>query len=101
LYINDVIFEEVDVASNIARWIGQLGEVGGTQLRDEVALHVREEYSTFDWIMDGLLTRAGFKIQSKEMVEGVVGTYLCVKETETAQQSPAHLQNNPRERGSC
>jgi hypothetical protein len=27
--------------------------------------------------MDGLLARAGFKIVSKSMDEGVIGTYLC------------------------
>lgn len=79
LYIHDVIFTQVDAESNISRWIEHLGEIGGTQLRDEVATHVREEFSTFDRIMDGLLERTGFKILSKEMVAGVTGTYLCVK----------------------
>ncbi|MBF0236814.1 MAG: class I SAM-dependent methyltransferase [SAR324 cluster bacterium] len=80
LYIHDVIFEQTDAKTNIARWIDQLGEIGGTQLRDEVATHVREEFSTFDWIIDGLIERTGFKILSKEMAEGVIGTYLCKKE---------------------
>lgn len=80
LYIHDVIFAQADAETNISRWIDQLGEIGGTQLRDEVASHVREEFSTFDWIMDGLLERACFRIMSKELVEGVVGTYLCKKE---------------------
>jgi ubiquinone/menaquinone biosynthesis C-methylase UbiE len=80
LYFHDVIFEQTDAEANISRWIDQLGEIGGTQLSDEVATHVREEFSTFDWIMDGLLERAGFKIVSKEMTAGVIGTYLCKKE---------------------
>lgn len=79
LYIHDVIFDSVDAESNISRWIDKLGGIGGAQLRDEIATHVREEFSTFDWILDGLLERAGFRILSKEMVEGVVGTYLCKK----------------------
>lgn len=89
LYISDVIFEATDAVANISRWIKELGRIGGAQLRDEVAAHVREEYSTLDWIMDGLLTRAGFYIESREMVEGVVGNYLCVKEAETVQQRNA------------
>lgn len=80
LYLHDVIFEHADAETNIARWLDRLGEIGGAQLRDEVAAHVREEFSTFDWIMEGLLERAGFRILSKEMDEGVVGTYLCEKE---------------------
>ena len=65
--------------SNISRWIDKLGGMSGAQLRDEIATHVRKEFSTFDWILDGLLERAGFRILSKEMVEGVVGTYLRKK----------------------
>lgn len=79
MYIHDVVFVQADAETNISRWIDQLGEIGGTQLRDEVAAHVREEFSTFDWIMDGLIERAGFRILSKEMVAGVIGTYLCEK----------------------
>jgi len=79
LYIHDVIFIQADTETNISSWIEHLGKIGGTQLRDEVATHVREEFSTFDWIMDGLLERTGFRILSKKMVEGVMGTYVCVK----------------------
>ncbi len=81
LFINDVVFEEAGAIDSISRWIDRLAELGGQQLREEVAAHVREEYSTLDWIMEGLLTRAGFSIRSKEMSSGVLGTYVCVKET--------------------
>jgi len=74
-----VLFAQADAEANITRWIDTLGDIGGQQLRDEVATHIREEFSTFDWIMDGLLERADFSILSKDMVEGVVGTYLCQK----------------------
>lgn len=80
LYIHDVIFEQEGVEATIPRWIDQLEDAGGAKLRDEVATHIREEYSTYDWIMDGLLERAGFRILSKDMSEGVVGTYVCQKE---------------------
>jgi hypothetical protein len=80
LYLKDVIFEEADATASISRWIDELGGIGGAKLREEIALHVREEYSTYDWILEGLLQRAGFRIQSKNMVWGVVGTVVCVKE---------------------
>jgi len=80
LYIHDVIFVQGDAEANISRWIDQLEEAGGTKLRGEVETHIREEFSTFDWIVDGLIKRTGFKILSKEMVAGVIGTYLCKKE---------------------
>lgn len=80
LYLHDVIFAQADAETNISSWIDRLGEIGGAQLRDEVATHVREEFSTFDWIVEGLLERTGFKVLSKEMIDGVIGTYLCKKE---------------------
>ncbi len=79
-YMHDVIFAQDNAEANISAWIEELGQMGGTKLSSEVASHVREEFSTFDWIMDGLLERAGFKILSKEMTKGVIGTYLCKKE---------------------
>lgn len=39
----------------------------------------KEEFSTYDWVMDGLLTRSGFSIRSKKIDQGVVGTYICLK----------------------
>lgn len=80
LYIHDVIFAQADAETNISRWIEQLREVGGEPFGEEIATHVREEFSTFAWIMDGLLERTGFRILSKEMTEGVIGTDFCVKE---------------------
>jgi len=89
LFINDVVFEEKDALANIVRWLDQLEGVGGRQLRGEVAMHVSKEYSTFDWIMDGLLTRAGFSIRSKEISSGVLAKYLCVKSSEVEQPQMA------------
>jgi putative AdoMet-dependent methyltransferase len=80
LYVHDVIFSETNTRKNIAGWIDHLAETGGAQLGEEVAAHVREEYSTFDWIMEGLLTRAGFVIKDIQVNQGVISTYQCVKE---------------------
>lgn len=79
LYIHDVIFEQLGADINIQRWIDQLEKVGGKELRCEVEAHVKEEYSTFDWVMEGLLERTNFRMLSKEIIEGVIGTYLCKK----------------------
>lgn len=80
LFLHDVIFIQADSETNVSHWIDQLGEIGGKKLSDEVATHVREEFSTFDWIIDGLLERTGFSILSKKMEKGVIGTYLCKKQ---------------------
>ena len=45
----------------------------------EVAQAIREENSTLDWIMEGLLTRAGFAIEKSEYPEGMLARYWCRK----------------------
>jgi ubiquinone/menaquinone biosynthesis C-methylase UbiE len=48
-------------------------------MRIEAARHVRQEFSTYDWIMEGLLIRAGFEIKLKDNPSGNFATYHCVK----------------------
>lgn len=77
LYIHDVILEQDHAVENIGAFINKQAAAGGDFLRDDAEGHFREEHSTYDWIIDGLLARAGFTIVSKSMDEGVIGTYLC------------------------
>jgi len=48
--------------------------------QSESETHVRDEYSTCDWIMEGLLERAGFRIQTADHPDEFLATYLCTKE---------------------
>jgi putative AdoMet-dependent methyltransferase len=41
--------------------------------------HINKEFSTMDWIMRGLIERAGFVIEREEQKEGFLGLYLCKK----------------------
>jgi hypothetical protein len=41
--------------------------------REELEAHVRNEYSTFTWLLEPLLDRAGFDVVSAEY--GTVGAY--------------------------
>lgn len=80
LYIHDVILEEHGAIENIAALIENLAAAGGDFLQQDAEGHFREEFSTYDWIMDGLLSRAGFVIKSKNIQDGVIGTYYCAKQ---------------------
>lgn len=80
LYIHDVVIESTTSLSCIHTFICNQERAGGDFLREDAEGHFREEYSTYDWIMDGLLTRAGFVINRKTLVNGVIGTYWCIKE---------------------
>ncbi|MEN8136024.1 MAG: class I SAM-dependent methyltransferase [Thermodesulfobacteriota bacterium] len=79
LFIHDAIIEEDNAIENIAALIEKLAAAGGNFMREDAEDHFREEFSTYDWVMDGLLTRTGFEINSKEIEEGVIGTYYCTK----------------------
>ena len=81
LYIRDVIVEEKGALANIGALIEKQTAAGGDFLREDAEEHFREEYSTYDWVMDGLLIRAGFAIKSKNIQDGILGTYLCTKKS--------------------
>ncbi|GMR07963.1 MAG: class I SAM-dependent methyltransferase [Gammaproteobacteria bacterium] len=84
LHITDVILEDGHVLENIASFIEKQMAAGGDFLREDAETHFREEYSTYDWIMQGLLSRAGFVIESKSMDAGVIGNFLCIKNADNA-----------------
>jgi ubiquinone/menaquinone biosynthesis C-methylase UbiE len=42
--------------------------------------HIAKEYSTLDWIMEGLLVRAGFRIRQVVDLQAPLVQYLCVAE---------------------
>lgn len=79
LYIHDVILEDANSLNNIQALIDKLEKDGGERLREDAERHFSDEYSTYDWVIDGLLSRTGFLIKSRQIEGGVLGTYLCAK----------------------
>ncbi len=78
LYLQDVIFSFSPQAAEreVEAWIQEVTGYSGFT-RAEFETHVRDEYSTFDWIMDGLLMRTGFKILGKNVESTTYADYLC------------------------
>lgn len=76
-YMHDVILGAENSLANIARFIEQQEAAGGDFLRADAEGHFRDEYSTYDWVMEGLLARVGFEIVDRQMQDGVLGTYFC------------------------
>lgn len=49
--------------------------------RSELEVHVREEHSTFHWLLEVMIERAGFKIQNiNHSSTRVHSTYICIKQ---------------------
>lgn len=64
LYLFDVVFSfAIDCYQNaIDEWVEDIGQKAGGEMAEETVVHVREEYSTFDWIMEQMLKRTGFEV---------------------------------------
>ena len=80
-YLHDVVFQfdPADYATRIDAWIGGLAQVAGDTFRRDVEAHIRSEYSTFDWILRGLLERAGFAVEKSRSDDGFMSEYVCRK----------------------
>ncbi|MCC8194970.1 MAG: methyltransferase domain-containing protein [Deltaproteobacteria bacterium] len=81
LYIHDVVFDFAppDYPQKIPAWIDAVGTVAGDRIRRETETHIRDEYSTFAWILDGMLERAGFSVEKYRTNGGFIAEYVCRK----------------------
>ncbi len=63
LLLSDVAFSfpADEIASGVESWFAEMSRDDGQGFtRADFACHVREEHSTFAWILEGMLERAGF-----------------------------------------
>ena len=77
----DVVFdfEPGEAEERIEAWCASGGEgVEGEWSRAELEEHVREEHSTFTWLLEPMLERAGFEIAAAERSEdGIFARYVA------------------------
>ncbi|WP_445633136.1 Methyltransferase type 11 [Nostoc sp. DSM 114161] len=81
-YLRDVIFSfpPVEYKSSIDEWIKQVAKPEGQGwTTQDFEMHVREEHSTFTWIVEEMLTRSGLKILEVTYLTPVYTEYLCMK----------------------
>ncbi|MDH7478518.1 MAG: methyltransferase domain-containing protein [Syntrophomonadaceae bacterium] len=82
LYLRDIVFS-FDIESYqvfFDRWVEELKRAAGEEIARDTETSIRDEFYTLDWIMEGLLTRAGFAIKSTEYTDGFMAVYLCEKQ---------------------
>lgn len=80
LYLRDVVIPDEDpddVHSSIENFCRRQGTLSDF-LKEDAEDHFRSEFTTYNWILEGLLDRAGLVVERKE-VDGVISTYLCRK----------------------
>ena len=80
-FLFDIVFpsEATDIEDRISAWVRSTALQSGHELAAEAEIHIREEYSTYDWIMEGLLERAGFEIERAEYGDGFQATYVYIR----------------------
>lgn len=82
LFISDVVFKfDPNYETNIDSLISNISNELGEEMAEETKVHIKDEYSTFDWIIQGFLERAGFEIQISDTNNILTTEYLCRKTT--------------------
>lgn len=80
LHLMDVVFSPQNCDRNIDAWIAQMESTAGPEAAESIRAHVRKEYSTYTWILEGLLERAGFRFDCLEANTGsVLADYYCIR----------------------
>jgi ubiquinone/menaquinone biosynthesis C-methylase UbiE len=81
--LRDLVFSFglAEAEARIAHWLdtaAERREDGWT--RSELETHLRDEYSTFSWLLEPLIRQAGFEIDAVDYgTVGVHADYICVK----------------------
>ena len=79
LLLGDVVFtlEEEQAPESLFEQFASAVPPG---MRKEAARHIAKEFSTYDWIIEGLLVRAGFEIVSSDATPSMAfSVYRCLK----------------------
>jgi ubiquinone/menaquinone biosynthesis C-methylase UbiE len=81
LYLFDIIFNinPKDHENSINNLIETYQKMAGDNMAAEAIIHIKDEYSTYDWIMEGLLERTGFNVDLKQIEAENHVTYICTK----------------------
>jgi SAM-dependent methyltransferase len=70
-------FEPAEIDGRIEDWLaGAAPTPAEGWTRGELEEHVRDEHSTFSWLLEPLLVRAGFEVVDRE-AGGLYATYVC------------------------
>jgi hypothetical protein len=75
-------FDPAAAVGRIDAWIDQTmsADVEGGWTRAELAEHVRDEHSTFTWLLEPMIERAGFEIVERTYsADAMVARYLCAR----------------------
>jgi len=82
LRLHDLIFDflPAEAGTAIEHWLeGAAEDPARGYTRDDLAEHIRTEFSTFRWLLEPMLAAAGFEILAADFRGRVYGAYTCIK----------------------
>ncbi len=80
LFISDVVFKfDSDLEKTTDALLAEMAKDFSADFVTETKVHIRDEYSTFDWILRGLIERAGFNIERSNTEDCLASEYYCRK----------------------
>ncbi len=80
LLLRDLVFdfEPSDAERSVEAWFsGAAFDPAEGYTAEELATHVRTEFSTYSWLLEPMIERAGFRILERQFQGSVYGTYIC------------------------
>jgi ubiquinone/menaquinone biosynthesis C-methylase UbiE len=81
LYLRDVVFPSStvdDYDDFFKTMIDEVRSRAGDTVAQQTIQHIKAEFSTLDWILEGMIARSGLRIVEKES-RGFLSTYVCEK----------------------
>jgi ubiquinone/menaquinone biosynthesis C-methylase UbiE len=82
LRVRDLVFDfpPAEADDRITAWLaGAVDDAAVGYTRDELAEHVRTEFSTYSWLLDVILDRTGFDVVERSFRRHAYGTYTALR----------------------
>jgi SAM-dependent methyltransferase len=82
LRLHDLVydFSPVDADARLEAWLaGAVDDAAIGFTAEELAEHVRTEFSTYTWLLEIILDRTGFDIVDRSFRRGAYGAYTCTR----------------------
>lgn len=80
LRLRDLVydFQPAEAAVCLEAWMaGAVDDPTVGYTAEELAAHVRDEYSTYSWLLEAMLDRTGFEVLERAYDRGAYGAYTC------------------------
>jgi len=80
LRLRDLVFDfdPAEAEAHIEAWMaGAVTDSSVGYTAEELAEHVRGEFSTYSWLLDRMLDRTGFDVTERSFRRAAYGTYTC------------------------